>query len=227
MSLKLYALTENNKLTPDVFELIFRWPESINMKPGQFITFLLPEIGGRAYSIAEIRWDEIVLLIKRWDKENWGRGGSQMLCDTIVWTEYRWVGPSGHFVLTENNNNKLFIWTGTGLVPLYNQIIWATQEKQTGNLTLLFWIRTSEDIFYTDELDIITQSNPNFNYKVYLSQESNTQYNHGYTTDYITSETVKNFEEFYICWAPGMIDSATKKLTDLWVNESVIFTERY
>ncbi len=227
MSLQLYTLTQNNKLTPDVFELIFKAPGKIEMKPGQFITFLLPEIGWRAYSIAEIRWEEIVLLIKRWDIKNGGRWGSQMLCDIPVGTELKAVGPSGHFILSENNHNKLFIGTGTWLVPLYNQILWATESGQTGNLHLLFGIRTRSDVFYTTELDTIKNNSAQFSYTIYLSQEETSEYEHGYTTDYLTAESVQNYQEFYICGAPGMIDSATKKLTDLWVDETMIFTERY
>ncbi|MCH2188655.1 FAD-dependent oxidoreductase [Candidatus Gracilibacteria bacterium] len=228
MSLTLYTLSQKNKLTPDVFELVFKAPHTITMESGQFITFLLPEIGGRAYSIAEIKGeDEIVLLIKRWSEENGGRGGSMALCDSNIGDEFKAVGPSGHFVLTQNNNNKLFIGTGTGLVPLYNQILGATESGQSGTLHLLFGIRTQEDIFYTQELDKISTSNPNFTYDVYLSREEDSHYKHGYTTDGITEDIVNNFKEYYICGAPGMIDGVIKKLTDMGVSEENIFTERY
>ena len=138
-----------------------------------------------------------------------------MLCDIPVGTELKAVGPSGHFVLSENNNNKLFIGTGTGLVPLYNQILGAAKAGQTGNLHLLFGVRTKSDVFYIEELNAIKNNNPQFNYSVYLSQEKTNNYKYGYTTDYLTPESVENYQEFYICGAPGMIDSATKKLTDL------------
>lgn len=227
MAMKPFTLIEKTALTSDVFELTFEWSEKIDMKPGQFITFILPGVGGRAYSIADTSKNTFTLLIKRWSEENGGRWGSIAICDSSTWDTLNWVGPSGHFVLTENNKNKLFIGTGTGLVPLYNQILWATDLNQTGNLTLLFGVRTLWDLFYTKELDTIKEKNWNFNYEVYLSREESESHNKWYTIDYLTSETVEKFDEYYICWAPAMIDWAVEKLKNLWVKEENIFMERY
>jgi ferredoxin-NADP reductase len=122
-------LLEKRSLTDDVFELHYKLPESKEMLPGQFITFILPWIWGRSYSILELRGDIAVLIIKKWGKEDWGRGWSIAFCDAKVWDEFKAVWPAGHFTLQENTKNKLFLWTGTWLVPLYNQIIEGLKKE--------------------------------------------------------------------------------------------------
>jgi len=50
--MKITKLIEKKSLTHDVFELIYETDLDMdNIVSGQFITFLLPEIGGRAYSV--------------------------------------------------------------------------------------------------------------------------------------------------------------------------------
>jgi NAD(P)H-flavin reductase len=43
------------------------------MKAGQFVTFILPNIGGRSYSILEEKENTIILTIKKREKKNGGR----------------------------------------------------------------------------------------------------------------------------------------------------------
>jgi len=128
MAMKQFTITKNDKLTHDVFEIHFKTEEPISMNYGQFVTFILPEIGGRSYSVLEENGTTIKLIIKKVELEDSGRWGSIFICDSKVWDTLQGVGPAGHFVLQKNNKNKLFIGTGTGLVPLYNQAVWAVEE---------------------------------------------------------------------------------------------------
>ena len=52
--MKIFTLKERKALTHDIFELIFDGESEIQMKPWQFITFIIDDIGGRAYSILEV-----------------------------------------------------------------------------------------------------------------------------------------------------------------------------
>jgi ferredoxin-NADP reductase len=70
MAMKQFLLTQKVNLTHDVFELHLECSELLNTQPGQFITLLLPEIGGRAYSILSQNERKTVLIIKRVKKEN-------------------------------------------------------------------------------------------------------------------------------------------------------------
>lgn len=222
-----FKLIEKVNLTDNVFELTFEWEKQLDIKPGQFITFLLDKIWWRAYSILKIEWNNVILLIKKWEIEEWGRWWSKYICELEVWNSLRWVWPAWHFILQENDKNKMFIWTGTWLVPLYNQIIWAIDKKMSVDLKLVFWLREDKDLFYVDKLTDIKQKNPNFDFELYLSRAIVSGTNKWYVTDYLTPENISGFEEFYICGMPSMIDSTVEKLKQNWISEDNIYFEKY
>lgn len=222
-----FKLTNKIQLTPDIFELTYECEKEINMLPGQFITFILPWIWWRAYSILELKWKEIVLIIKKWTKEMLGRGWSIMLCDANIWDSFNWVWPAGHFTLKEKDNNKLFLWTWTGFVPLYNQINSALEKNLNSNITFIFWVREVKWVFYLKQLEKLKEKYSNFNYEIYVSREKSLSYKYWYNTDYLTKEITDKYDEYYICWAPWMIESAINTLEKLWVNNEVVFYEKY
>jgi Na+-transporting NADH:ubiquinone oxidoreductase subunit F len=225
--MQLFTVKNKKALTHDVYEIAFEWENNITMKPWQFVTFIIDKIWGRAYSILEIREKRIVLIIKKREIENGGRWGSKYICEMNIWDTLKWVGPAGHFLLQENEKNKLFIGTGTGLVPLYSQIIGSLEKKQNWSLHLIFWVRTQADLFYVEQLQAIQQQHSNFSFSLYLSKEDIEWTQRWYITDFLTQENLKNFEEFYICGTPAMIDSTVDKLKSLWMQEDSIFLEKY
>ena len=226
MALKAFTITEKIELTHDVYEMSFETEEKIDMDYGQFVTFILPGIGGRSYSVLESIWNTIKLIIKKVELSDSGRWGSIFICDSKVGDVLQWVGPAGHFVLQRNEKNKLFIGTGTGLVPLYNQILWVNELNINCEMKMLFWVRRENDLFYIGELNSLSEKD-NFSYKVYTSREKVWDYNEGYVTKFLTKENVKKFWEFYICGMPAMVDACEKKLKELWVDSETIFSEKY
>lgn len=227
MPMKQFTLIEKKELTHDVFELHFECNESFEILPGQFVTFILPGIWWRAYSILSQNQNKTVLIIKKVLPENWGRWGSVFICERGIWEVLQWVGPAGHFILKHTSGAKLFIGTGTGLVPLYNQIISWLQRWDTSAYMLLFWVRTSKDLFYLEELKNLSQKYSNFSYQLCLSREETDFAHTGYVTDLISPETVQNFKEAYICGMPAMVDSVGETLHNSWMGKENIFTEKY
>ena len=238
MSLKIFELTSKKNLTKDVYEMGFKSDWLSDMKSWQFITFLLDKIWWRAYSILKINANSIVLIIKKRKLNDGWRWGSKLICELKIWDTLKWVWPAGHFLLQETSKNKLFIWTWTGFVPLYNMITWALRQNLDCNLQLIFWVRMREDVFYLEELEKIKAKNPNFNFQIYISREKDLheyELKHPgdeifswYTTNFLTKKNIKNYEEIYICWAPAMIDSTVEKLEKLgFKDRENIFYEKY
>lgn len=227
MGVKNFKLIEKKALTHDVFELVFETDEKFVIKSWQFITFLLDKIWWRAYSILSLEKEKVSFIIKKRELENGWRWWSKFICELKIGETLKWVWPAGHFLLQENNKNKLFIWTGTWIVPLWNQINWSLKENIDYKSKLLFWLKTKDDVFYEEELKKLKEKNKNFDYDICLSRENLDLYHKWYTVDLIDKNTIKEFEEFYICWAPAMIDSTIEKLKNLWVSEENIFFEKY
>lgn len=222
--LKDFTLIAKKKLTYDIFEMLFESSEFIDFKYWQFITFILPWIWWRAYSILEANWNTIKLLIKRLEN---GRWWSKFICDIEIWNILKWVWPAGHFVLKETNKNKLFIWTWTWFVPLYNQINGSIKLWLKSNLKLIFWLKNELDIFYEKELAELKNKNSNFLFEYYISREKVWNHINWRVTDFLKEENIKDFEEFYLCWIPSMIDNSIEILLNLWISNDQIFTEKY
>ena len=225
--IKEFKIIKKIKLTSSIFEIHYKFNELSKMKPWQFITFILPKIWWRAYSILKQSENEIVLIIKRVKKEEWWRWWSILLCDAKIWDKFNWVWPAGHFVLKEKDNNKLFIWTWTGLVPLYNQIVSWLERWDKSQYKLLFWSRKIQDLFYTEKFQKLSEKHSNFSYELFLSREDIEWINNWYVTDFLKKENTDNFSEFYICGTPNMIESAIEKLEIHWISKTNIFSEKY
>ncbi len=223
------VLEKKIPLTKDVFELHYKLPEVTAMLPWQFFTFILAWVWGRSYSALEIRWDIAVLIIKRWAESDWWRGWSILLCDAQEWDEFKAVWPAWHFLLQENTYNKLFLGTGTWLVPLYNQIIEGLKKNSGEKYQLVFGVRYMEDMFYQDEFAKLKQLYPdNFYYHLVVSRDDwEWMIKKWYVTDFLSEKVVADYKEFYICWAPAMIEWCQERLTELWVGEDKVFFEKY
>lgn len=236
--LQKFKLISKINLTYNVFEMVFEAENELTMKPGQFITFLIENIWWRAYSILKLEWKRIILIIKKRELNEWWRWWSKIICELNIWESLRGVWPAWHFLLRESSNNKLFIWTGTGLVPLYNMINFELQNNKNTKIKFIFWVRVEEDVFYINELEKLKLKYPNFEYFMYISRVKDLYkfklnydeniINSWYTTNHLSKENIKNFQEVYICWAHTMIESTVEKLKNLNFKENEnIFYEKY
>jgi ferredoxin-NADP reductase len=199
------------------------------MKAGQFFTFILPGIWGRAYSALDIIDNIAILIIKRWWEEDGGRWWSILLCNAEIWDIFKLVWPAGHFLLQENNENRLFLGTGTWLVPLYNMILAGLREHTGEKYQLVFWVRYMSDMFYLKEFAALKELYPDTFYYHLVVSRSEWEWiiKKWYVTDFLSSKVVSDYKEFYICWAPAMIEWCQEKLSQLWVDEEKIFFEKY
>ena len=222
-----FELIRKVKLTNDIFKMEFEGENKLDFLYGQFITFILPKIWWRAYSILKAEWKNIILIIKKRKIAAGWRWWSKFICELNIWEKLKWVWPAWHFTLQKNNNSKLFLGTWTWFVPLYNQIKWALENNLWTNIQLLFWLRNLSDIFYEKELIKLKNNYNNFDYKIYLSREKKSNYNKWYITDYLWKQNISNFQEFYICWAPSMIQNSKKILENSWIIKENIFSEEY
>lgn len=224
MAMKKFKLTKKVALTNDVYHMTFQIEERLNMLPWQFITFILPKLGWRAYSILVENEDNIELIIKR--VENW-RWWSIYICDISEGETLNWVWPAWKFLIKENSHNKMFIWTWTGLVPLYSQILYSLKNNSDTKIKLLFWVRFEKDLFYIDILNKLKEKYNNFSFEIYLSRENINWYNKWYVTNYFKDNSLSNYQEFYICWMPDMVDSVTEELEKSEIITEKIFSEKY
>src|SRR5512142_591305 len=97
-------------------------------------------------------------------------------------------------------------------------------------VTLLYCVRTSNDIIFEAELERVRNSIPNFKYCVTVSQpHDNWMGKRGHLTQEFVLEHVSdlNAPTFFLCGPMGFMDSARQILTTAGVDESRITQESF
>ena len=136
------------------------------MKPGQ------PDSAVRNYSVAS--WpdgtNKFELII------TYLQGGAMseyLFKEAKVGDEFIYRGPMGSFVLPEKIDRDIFfISTGSGISPFRSMINYVAENGiKTKDIKLFFGTRTQEDICYWDEMQLLEQIVPNFEFIPVLSRE--------------------------------------------------------
>lgn len=142
-------------LTPGLFRFL----------PGQFITLELPIDGEtiyRSYTIASAptRPDTITITVKRTDGgivSNWLHDHLQIGQQIVV------TGPTGDFTCSLHPAGKyLFLSGGSGITPLMSMARSFHDLGEDPDIVFLHNARTSDDIIFRKELDLIAFNRPGF-----------------------------------------------------------------
>jgi NAD(P)H-flavin reductase len=146
--------------------------------PGQYVSIVLPEDTEkglkkdmRPYSMWNHpdEFEYVVTIAKMVDD---GRCTS-WLATLKEGDSLRILGPLGAFYLRRPlHENLTFVSTGTGMVPLRAMIkdLISTGEIHDRDVTLLFGVRSQEDLFGTAELERWTKEFPRFRFVPTLSR---------------------------------------------------------
>ncbi|HEX3801155.1 MAG TPA: FAD-binding oxidoreductase [Verrucomicrobiae bacterium] len=153
---------------PDTKTLKIKWPEGYDadFKTGQFITVYWPDTPSykRAYSLSSCALDRgfYEITVKRDGKMgtrivDWAKAG-----DTLGV-----IQPVGKFLpVLEPNKHLICIAGGSGVTPFRGFVRDATRRKLETEITILYSVRTTNDIIFDEEFRQLEQENPNFNFYV-------------------------------------------------------------
>ena len=118
----------------------------------------------------------------------------------------------------------VFIAGGAGVTPFISIFKYLQSKNEIGNNMLIFANKTKDDIILKEEFENLLNSH----FINILSQKTDDGYAHGHITKEFLKANITNFsKEFYVCGPESMIDSITKQLYDLGVNERAIVMEEF
>jgi ferredoxin-NADP reductase len=153
---------------PDTKTIRLAWPAGYNpeFQTGQFITVYWPDAPDykRAYSLSSSALDRgaFEVTIKRDGKMgtrivDWAKPGDKMFV----------LPPAGKFLpVFESEKHLVCIAGGSGVTPFRGFAREATQRGLETRLTVLYSVRTTNDIIFKQEFHELTLQNPNFNFYV-------------------------------------------------------------
>lgn len=153
---------------PDTKSLRLRWPPNydVEFQTGQFVTLYWPDSPTykRAYSLSSCALDRgfFDVTVKREGKMgtrivDWAKEG-----DTL-----KVIPPAGRFLpVFETNKHLICLAGGSGVTPFRGFAREATLRKLATRITVLYSVRTTNDIIFRDDFHELDQENPNFVFEV-------------------------------------------------------------
>jgi ferredoxin-NADP reductase len=153
---------------PDTRTLRLKWPPGydVDFKTGQFITVCWPDTPTyrRAYSLSSCALDRGVfeVTVKREGKMgtrivDWAKAGDKLLV----------LPPAGKFLpVLEPGKHLICIAGGSGVTPFRGFVREATRRQAPTMITVLYSVRTTNDIIFNAEFRELAQQNKNFNFYV-------------------------------------------------------------
>ena len=153
---------------PDTKTIRLQWPAGYEpeFKTGQFITLYWPDTPNykRAYSLSSCALDRgaYEVTVKRDGKMgtrivDWAKEGDVMGV----------LPPTGRFLpVLEPDKHLICIAGGSGVTPFRGFVREATARHLETRLTVLYSVRTVNDIIFDEEFRQLEQANPNFSFYV-------------------------------------------------------------
>jgi ferredoxin-NADP reductase len=140
-------------------------------------------------------------------------------------------GPRGNFVYPEQDERPIvFIAGGVGITPLMGMLRHAVVADPSRPVTLLYSVRTEQDIAYRDELLLLSRRHPHLRVAIALSRGSSDRL---YLSGRIDANLISGFvpdprNPIYMICGPGpMIDAVRSLLHALGVAAPQIRSEAF
>ena len=153
---------------PDTKTIHLKWPEGydVEFKTGQFITLYWPDtpVYKRAYSLSSCALDRgfYEVTVKRDGKMgtrvvDWAKPGDKLFV----------IPPVGKFLpVYEPGKHLICIAGGSGVTPFRAFVREATRRKLATKITILYSVRTTNDIIFREEFQQLEQENEHFDFYV-------------------------------------------------------------
>ena len=205
----------------------------LNARPGQFLTFSFLFDGkkiGRSYSICSspTRSGYVDITPKCVSQG----------CVSVFLNDRATVGmtveangPFGHFCFDEDKHRKVVLLAaGSGITPMLAMLRYMDDLCLDTPVTLLYCVRTSDDIIFHDQLEELSSSLKNFQYHLLLSQpHAEWSGRRGHISREFIETTILDLDSphFFLCGPPPFMDASRAILIDLGVSPERIRQESF
>ncbi|CAG9981430.1 unnamed protein product [Clonostachys byssicola] len=203
-------------LTPFIWRLELELEEKVKFIPGQFASLLVAPFEWRSYSIASSEENLLSLLIST----RTGGEGSKSVEEIEIGARTEVELPFGSFRLRQNDNRKIFVATGTGIVPFLPMFAAMKAAGDLESSELYFGCRYEKE-------DITHGLSPLPKTTVCVSGENAAKdFFQGRVTAALGALTFDaEATDFYLCGSPAMVNDCQVLLTKAGAKQ--IYTEPY
>jgi NADH oxidoreductase Hcr len=153
---------------PDSKTIQLKWPEGHDpeVKTGQFVTCYWPDEPDykRAYSLSSCALDRGAY---EFTVRRSGKMGTRLVDWIKVGHRLMVLPPAGRFLpVFEPDAHLLCVAGGSGVTPFRGFVREATKRQLSTKITVLYSVRTPDDIIFNKEFNELSDQNPNFTFHV-------------------------------------------------------------
>lgn len=229
-----------NQLETKIKEIIFRTynvksfrlelKEDIDFKAGQFISVTLKAANelSRYLSISNSPTEKgYIEFTKKITESEF----SQELNKSKPGDDVRIKYPYGAFTFEGEYSKIAFLSGGIGITPIRSISKYAIDKKLDTDIVLLYGNRTSKDIAFREDFDMMQKEYSKLKVVHVLSQaEAQWSGRRGHINGQMIKEEIPNYAQrkFYICGPPKMVEAMKKILQEeLGLSKENILTENF
>lgn len=223
--------------TPDTKTLRIKLPATQGFLPGQYYNIRMPIQGRprpvqRAYSVGSSPHPQAGI-IDIGIKEIEGGLVSPLLVRKFSPGDHLQIrGPVGRFVWDETFGGPVvLVAAGSGIVPLMSMIRYAIAKGLQIPMRLLFSCTDAPHVIYGEELNELEQGNEWLEIIHTFTRDpfdSRAQFHRRIDLEMV-KELLQGFDNplAYICGPPDMVENVERWLTDMGLDASRIYSEKY
>lgn len=231
----ILELVQITPQTPDskTLRFVVRGEHRVDARPGQFLTFTFLFDGKkeiRCYSICSsaARSGYVEITPKRVN----GGCVSVFLNDrAAIGMTVEATGPFGQFCLDPTVDRKIvLVAAGSGITPMIAMLRYIDDLCLDIDVTLLYCVRTAEDIMFRGEIEALGKRLKKFRWRVALSQPgADWTGARGHISREFVSEAVPEIEGrvFFLCGPPAFMERARGILTEAGVGSEGVRQETF
>ncbi len=145
-------------------------------------------------------------------------------------------GPYGEFFVQDTDAEMIYIGGGAGMAPLRSHIFDLLKRVKSGRkISYWYGARSLREVFYAEEFDKLQEENPNFSWRLALSEplpEDNWTGLKGFIhqvlgDEYLNDNLAPEDCEYYFCGPPLMTNAVVGLLDELGVEEENVFFDDF
>ncbi|MGQ0618731.1 MAG: 2Fe-2S iron-sulfur cluster-binding protein [Panacagrimonas sp.] len=226
------------KLPGDVIDLRLSLDTPVRFHAGQYCT--IAESGSftrRSYSYYDLPPDdageqarEVGFLVKRLPG---GKFSEWLFERDRTHTKFWLEGPFGIMGVDDPDRDGLCVAGGTGLAPILSIVGDRLRKSSSARFTVVFGVRTAQDIFANDRLDeLLSSAGDRVRLVTILSHEpanSNWSGPRGLVTATLSPALGIDFTQTaaFVCGNLGMVEAVEKRLIELGVQPDRIHADKF
>jgi Na+-transporting NADH:ubiquinone oxidoreductase subunit F len=145
-------------------------------------------------------------------------------------------GPFGEFFARDTDAEMVFIGGGAGMAPMRSHIFDQLRRlKSKRKMSFWYGARSTREMFYVEDFDMLAAENDNFEWHVALSDPQPEDNWTGYTgfihnvlyENYLKDHPAPEDCEYYMCGPPMMNAAVIQMLLDLGVERENIMLDDF